>query len=339
MSKILITGGTGFVGSHVCKALLNNGQSVRLLVRNYDKAIAMYRDINPAPEFVQGDITDVASIKAALADCDGVVHAAAATPMQIDSVDTMFAINVVGVKNVVGLALAAGIEKIVCISSITAIFNTDASKVTADALPVFSKMPYGQSKVEAEIYLRERQRAGDSIAVVYPGGIIGPDDPGMSDAVKALKHRIENGFRIFGDGGMQHIDVRDLAAFIAALVTDGGAGRFLLPGVYRSWSQLADIVEKSTGASLQRIPAQGWKLRLIGSLIDVVRKFKKIDSPISAETMKYATLWPDIANSDELARRGIMLRDPQQTFSDTVASMVASGLLDKAMCPAVASSQ
>src|SRR5690606_35755991 len=152
---------------------------------------------------------------------DGVVHAAAGTPMQIASVEQLFAVNVGGVKNVVGSALALGIERIVCVSSITAIFNPDASRVTADAPLAASQLPYGQSKVEAEIYLRELQANGAPIAIVYPGGVIGPDDPGFSDSFKALKHRIENGFRIFGDGGMQFIDVRDLAALIYSLVTAG----------------------------------------------------------------------------------------------------------------------
>lgn len=337
MSKTLITGGTGFVGSHVCKALLAGGYSVRLLVRNVEKAQAMYAGFNGDLEHFRGDITNLSSVKLALDGCDGVVHAAAATPMQIDSIDKLFAINVGGVKNVVGEALDAGIKKIVCISSITAIFDSDASKVTADSLPVPSRMPYGQSKVEAENYLRNRQGEGAPIAVVYPGGIIGPEDPGMSDAVKALKHRVENGFRIFGNGGMQHIDVRDLAAFIVSLVAEGEGGRFLVPGVYRSWSELADIVEEVTGAELQRIPAAGWKLRLIGRMIDVVRKFKAMDTPISAETMRYATLWPNISNSDELKKRGIHLRDPRETFADTLEFMVAQGLLSESLCPAVGS--
>ena len=134
------------------------------------------------------------------------------------SVEQMFAVNVGGVKNVVDSALALGIDRIVCVSSITAIFNTDAAKVTPDAAPAKSKLPYGQSKVEAEIYLRRVAGTGAPIAIVYPGGIIGPDDPGFSDSFKALKHRMENGFRIFGDGGMQFIDVRDLAALICSLV-------------------------------------------------------------------------------------------------------------------------
>jgi hypothetical protein len=157
--------------------------------------------------------------------------------------------------------------------------------------------------------------------------------------MKALQHRIQNGFRIFGDGGMQQVDVRDLAAFICDLATAGGGGRFLVPGVYLKWTQLADVVQEQSGCNLQRIPAQGWKLRLIGRIVDIVRKFRTVDSPISAETMRYATLWPHIKNTDELARRNIALRDPRETFGDSIAWMVKAGYLEAAECPAIAVSK
>lgn len=332
--KILLTGGTGFVGSHVCRQLMAGGHDVRLLVRSRAKAEQLFEC---TPHVSEGDITDPGTVVDAMAGCEAVVHAAAATPMQIESEEALFAVNVGGVKNVVEAALAQGVARIVCVSSITAIFNVDASKVTANAAPTPSRMPYGQSKVAAEYYLREKQGAGAPIAIVYPGGIIGPADPGCSDALKALKYRVDSGFRIFGDGGMQHVDVRDLAAFIIALAVEGGSGRFLLPGVYRRWDELADIVEEVSGCSLQRIPAQGWKLRLVGRLIDIVRKFKPVDTPISAETMRYATQWPNIANTDELARRGLTLRDPRETFADTMGWMVAAGLLSAEQCPRLAS--
>lgn len=324
------------MGSHICRQLMAAGYEVRLLVRDLQKADDYYRQLGEGiPGLMLGDVTDIESVRTALAGCDAVIHAAAATPMQAGSVDKMFAVNVGGVKNVVGSALGIGINRIVCISSITAIFNADSAKVTAAARPVKSNLPYGQSKVEAELYLRELQAQAAPVSIVYPGGIIGPDDPGFSDSFKALKHRIENGFRIFGDGGMQFVDVRDLAALVCSLAVSGGAGRFLMPGVFRTWTEQADIIEAASGCELQRIPAQGWKLRLIGRMMDVLRHFKTIDSPISAETMRYATLWPNIENTDELARRGLALRSPQETFSDAITWMVKVGHLDANRCPGI----
>ena len=333
--KVMVTGGTGFVGSHVARQLQAAGHHVRLLVRSEEKARDYFQKLGVAvPELVAGDITDVESVQGALGGCDSVVHAAAGTPLGATR-EQLFAVNVGGTKNVVNSAIKLGLKQIVCVSSITAIFNRDGAKVTADAPPSTSRLPYGQSKVESELFLRELQAEGEPLAIVYPGGIVGPDDPSLSDSMHALKHRIEQGFRIFGDGGMQQVDVRDLAAFISSLAVDGGIGRFLVPGVYLKWTELADIVEQESGCKLKRIPAQGWKLRMIGGIVDLVRRFRSIDSPISAETMRYATLWPRIRNTDELGRRDVMLRDPRQTFGDSIAWMVREGHIDAALCPAI----
>lgn len=332
--KTLITGGTGFVGSHVCRQQMAAGHAVRLLVRDIEKASAYYRDLGEGiPELVVGDVTDCVSVKKALEECNAVVHAAAGTPIQTGSIEKLFRVNVDGVKHVVNSALECGIDRIVCISSITAIFNPDGAKVTSAAPLVQSSLPYGQSKVEAETYLRSLQAQGSPISIVYPGGVIGPDDPGFSDSFKALKHRMESGFRIFGNGGMQYVDVRDLAEFVCSLVQSGGSGRFLMPGVYCTWSELADIIETVSGCQLQRIPAQGWKLRLVGRVTDFLRHFRTIDSPISAETMRYATLWPNITNTDELSTRGLALRSANDTFSDAIAWMVKAGHINASRCP------
>lgn len=334
--NVLVTGGTGLVGSHTCRALHAGGHTVRLLVRDPGKAERFYGGLCEAvPELVQGDVTDPGAVAAAVSGCDGVVHAAAGTPIGIDSLEQLFAVNVGGVQNVVDAALAAGLERIVCISSITAIFDTDGRKVTADAPPRPSKMPYGQSKVEAEYYLRDLQAQGAPIAIVYPGGVIGPDDPGFSDTCRALQHRIEHGFRIFGDGGTQQLDARDLAAFVCALLEEGDSGRFLLPGVYMTWTEFADIVEEVSGCTLTRIPARGWQLRMLGRVLDVVRKFRPVDSPVSAETMMYATQWPRIDNTPALAQRGLALRDPRETFRDAIAWMVRARHLSAQACPKV----
>jgi len=333
--KVLVTGGTGFVGSHVARNLVACGHEVRLLVRDLAKGQALFAsESSSVIECVIGDITKPDTVQAALQGCDAVVHAAAGTPIQTKNREEMFAVNVGGVRNVVDGALALGFQRIVCLSSVTAIFNTEGARVTADAPPTPSRHPYGQSKVEAEYYLRELQAQGKPISIVYPGGIIGPDDPGFSDTCKALKHRIENGFRLFDAGGMQHVDVRDLANFVVSLCNDGSGGRYVLPGVYLQWGELADIIESVSGAQLRRIPAQGWKLRLVGRGLDLVRHFKPVDSPVSAETMRYATQWPNIANTQELALRGLSLRDPSDTFRDTLAWMVQDGHLAEAQCPA-----
>ena len=125
--QVLVTGGTGFVGSHVARQLQAAGHSVRLLVRSPGKARDWYEKLGaPVPQLVTGDITDVDTVRGALAGCDAVVHAAAGTPMG-STRQQLFEVNVGGTRNVVGSALQQGIRHVVCVSSITAIFNEDGA--------------------------------------------------------------------------------------------------------------------------------------------------------------------------------------------------------------------
>ena len=85
---------------------------------------------------------------------------------------------------------------------------------------------------------------------------------------------------------------------------------------------------------------RGLKFLVIGSVLALIPLLYKYFTPpdfigemISAETMRYATLWPRIANTDELQKRGIVLRDLRETFADTLAWMVQAGYLDAARCP------
>jgi nucleoside-diphosphate-sugar epimerase len=334
--RILITGGTGFVGSHTARTLLRSGHDVRLVVRDGSAARAQRVFADPdAPTLVRGDVTDPRSIRAALDGCDAVVHCAGVTPMHPRGADgeALASVNVGGTRAVVGGASEIGLRAIVYVSSITAIFHTDARKMTADAPIARSRHPYGRSKAEAERYVRGLQAAGHPVSIVYPGGVLGPDDPGLSAAAMALRYRMTSPFRITS-GGAQQIDVRDLAAIIAALATQTtGSGRYLTAGHFLSWPELADLLERLTGCRLERVPTPGVYLRLLGHAADLLRRVRPVASPLSAENMRYATQWPPMENSPALARLGIELRPAAETFRDTLRWMCAAGHLDRQTMP------
>ncbi len=333
--RILVTGSTGFVGFHVVRTLKQRGHEVVALVRNADKAHQLYTKHGIVVDrFVTGSITDVGVVRNALQGCNGVVHAAAITPMQAGSEADLFETNVGGVKNVIGLGCELGIHNIVFVSSITAIFNTDPARMTPDAPVAISKHAYGASKAQAEQFVRGLQAQDKGIKTVYPGGIIGPDDPGQSATLMSLLYRMTQGFRLTS-GGTQQIDVRDLAAFIVALIekNDGKPGRYLTAGHYMPWVEFADLLEDISGARLPRSEMAGWKLRLIGRFFDIKRLFKPDPSPISAETMRYATQWPKVVNAAEMEMLGVTLRPSRETFADTLRWMGEKGLLDKKQLP------
>ncbi len=333
--RVLVTGSTGFVGFHVVKALKQNGHAVVALVRNAAKAKQLYeKKCISVDDFIEGSITDAGTVHRALHNCEAVVHAAAITPMQASSEEELFATNVGGVKNVIGTACELGIDNVIYVSSITAIFNTDPSRMNVNAPIAKSKHTYGLSKAQAEEYVRSLQAQGKAVKTVYPGGIIGPDDPGKSATLMSLVYRMTQGFRITS-GGTQQIDVRDLAMFIVGLLgkNDKKPARYFTAGHYMRWTSFADLLDTISGRKLPRTTISGFMLRLTGHFFDLKRLFKPIPSPISAETMRYATQWPEVKNAEEIAALGIALRPTTETFTDTLHWMGESGLLDKNLMP------
>jgi len=335
--KVLVTGATGFVGSHVVKQLVAKGHDIRLLVRNREKAEQLFSKQNIfITDMVVGDVSDRDIVSKALIDCNAVVHAAAVTPMQGVSEQELFNTNVEGVKVVMDSACQQCIQHIVYVSSITAIFQPDQTNLNANSPVVQSRHAYGQSKAEAEKYIRLLQSRGKPVKSVYPGGVIGPDDPGRSATVMSLWYRVTQGFKITS-GGTQQIDVRDLAAIIIGLLElkDGKAGRYITAGHYLAWPKLAMLLEDIIGRPLKKQNIPGWFLRLIGKYYDIKRLFIKVDSPISAETMRYAIQWPRIENDAVIKQMGIALRSPRQSYTDTLQWMLSVNLLKQKEAPAL----
>ncbi len=133
--RVLVTGGTGFLGSHATRRLRESGHDVRLLVRTPGKVAPLMEKIGVDPDdldVVQGDITDRDSVVAALDGCRGVVHAAAVVGTDATKDDEMERVNLAGVENVLGSAVEAGCDPIVHVSSVTALFPFQTNPVTAD---------------------------------------------------------------------------------------------------------------------------------------------------------------------------------------------------------------
>src|SRR5689334_12228952 len=124
--RVLLTGGTGFIGAHTAAALVEAGHTPTLLVRNADRvrrnvgALGVNVD---ALQLVSGDMTDVASVEKAVTGVDAVIHAAAmVAPLNRSHAQQTIDTNVAGTRNVVESALAAGCDPVVHVSSVAAVF-------------------------------------------------------------------------------------------------------------------------------------------------------------------------------------------------------------------------
>lgn len=333
--KILVTGGTGFVGSHAVDALVRAGSEVRLLARSSEKVdrVLGRRGIE-VHDVVLGDMTDAACVRAALSGCDAVLHAAA--EVEIGRGKDVFESNVAGSHNVLGTAVELGLDPVVAISSIATMFPPTGSVMTVDDPIANLSTGYGRSKAEGERYARELQAAGKPVVSIYPSAVTGPDDPGPSATLRGLRDSIRFGYLITS-GGVPRVDVRDLGAAVVAAVEPGrGPRRYMAGGRFLPWAEDAALCEQIIGRRLRRIPAPPWTLRLLGRAVDAIQAvMPSFDFPITHEAALFMTRMVPCDSQRTTEELGVTFRPSKETLTDTIRFLLESGELEPGHAPAL----
>jgi nucleoside-diphosphate-sugar epimerase len=322
---VLVTGGTGFVGSHSVRALRSAGHTLRLLARSREKVERVFPGAAPA-DLVVGDVTDPAAVAKALDGVDAVVHCAAVVAIEARRAREVQDTNLRAVELVVGGAAERGVGAVVYVSSLGALFAPGAP--LSERSPIAAaQSPYARSKADGEAYVRRLQDAGAAIRTVYPPGIIGPDDPGLSEGNHTVRAFLR---QLMADtsSGFEVVDVRDLAALIAALVSPAAApGRYVVSGSYLSWPDAIALMDELTGRRVIRVRVGGRLLRFLGRTGDLVKHVYPFDFPLSSEAMDFATQWPGVVRSPAIDALGIRFRDGRDTYADTIRWLFRAGHL------------
>ncbi|MEO8814634.1 MAG: NAD-dependent epimerase/dehydratase family protein [Mycobacterium sp.] len=326
--RVLVTGGTGFVGGWTAKAITDAGHRVRFLVRNpaglHSSVERLGVDVS---DYVVGDIADRDSVKRALQGCDAVVHSAALVATDPSQADAMMTTNLDGARNVLGGAVNLGLDPIIHVSSFTALFHPGLQTLRAD-LPVMGGTDgYGRSKACEESYARGLQDAGAPVNITYPGMVLGPPvGDRFGEAGEGVRAALRMHVIPGRGGGWLVVDVRDLAALHAALLEPGrGPRRYTAGGQRLSVPQLASLLAAVAGTPMFAVPIPDVALRLAGQLLDRVKRVLPVAIPLTAAGMQYYTQMP--ASDDSPAERelGIEFRDPRVTLADTVDGIRAVG--------------
>lgn len=244
--RALVTGGTGFVGSHVVRALNAAGHEVRVLHRASSK-----RDVldGAAYESALGDITEPAALRAACEGCDWVFHVAAVADYWRADMSRMFDVNVQGTERVLAAAREAGVKRVVFTSSAAAVGLDDETPCDESApfnLPP-QQFPYGYSKMLAERVVQDAVRAGQEAVTVNPVIVIGPGDINQISGSMVIETKQRGRLMPIPQGGASYVDVRDVARWQIAAAEQGTSGeRYILSSAnftHREWFDLiADVV-------------------------------------------------------------------------------------------------
>ena len=276
-------------------------------------------------EIIAGDMTDEQAVSRSVRGRHAVIHSAALVALERKHAARVLHENQRGIEVVVGSALAAGIERVLYVSSAVALYRAGMPSITTDTIGDSGGSAYTRSKVECEMYVRSLQATGAPIRSTYPAGVIGPDDPGLSEANRGVLAFFRDA-SVVTDTGIQMVDVRDVAtAHLRLLEAPTGPGRHLLGGHFLPWGSLVDLLEEITGRKLRRIPVPGAVMRASGVIADIVKQVWDFQFPLSHEAMRLMTQWVPVeaAPGDEMAP--FAFRDPRITLADTLRWYAAAG--------------
>ena len=325
--RLCITGATGFVGAHASLRALRAGHSICLLVRRPEHAQRYFEqaDLTPVERsriaYVKGNMCQLQDVQQAMDGCEAVLHAAASVSLDPSRAQATLDNNRLGVENVMSCAQALRLQRIVYVSSLAVMAHPDVPFVDEQTPLVQPANPYARSKLEAELYVRRLQSQGVPVQIVYPAAIVGPDDPGLSQANAGML-KFLGGVVPKTSSGFQCVDVRDLAQALLYCLEHPvqppcEQARFIVGGVFHSWTQVHRLVEQATGRTLWHPPVPGAVLRQLGRSADWLKRWFPIKTVLTHEGMTYATQWSEARSTRFAAVSGLAFRTGEETFRDT----------------------
>jgi dihydroflavonol-4-reductase len=256
MKKVLVTGGTGFIGSNLAVALLREGCHVRILRReNSDPRAIGNADV----EHCLGDVRDIQSLKLAMRGCDTVFHTAAVVSFWRREREKMYEVNIQGTANVVHAAQETNIQKMVHTSSIAAIGFPEQGKL-ADEFNEFNWEPYdvgyriSKHRAEREVY--HGLKHGLQAVMVNPSVVVGPRDIRFNGG-QIIRDVYRKRIFYYVAGGMNVVFVDDVVGGHIAAARQGRIGeRYILGGENLAHRQVFGITAEVVNgiAPILRIP-------------------------------------------------------------------------------------
>jgi nucleoside-diphosphate-sugar epimerase len=233
---VLVTGGTGLLGSHLLYQLASRGIKIKALVRpssslkNVRNLFGERVDLWGSIEWVTGDLLDVVSLEEAMRGVEKVYHCAAMVSFVPKDRYEMDEINRTGTANVVNLCLEAGVKKLCYVSSVAAINRMDESGIISELTPWqdnAGNSHYAISKRAAELEVYRGMAEGLNAVIVNPGIIIGPGN--WNNGSGKLFTSVWNGLMFYSEGMSGFVSAEDVASCMYQLMESEISGeRFIV---------------------------------------------------------------------------------------------------------------
>jgi dihydroflavonol-4-reductase len=328
----LITGGTGFLGSHLVRQLVAGGtKDIRVMATSIPDWLV---DLGVEP--FAGSITNSEDVKRAVEGIKDIYHLAGKVSRQRDDAREMYAVHVEGTRLICDAAREAEVKTIVLASTSGTIAVTEVGEVVPDEtfpppLEIIARWPYYASKAYQEMAALERFNGkGLRLTIINPSLLLGPGDNRLS-ATKVILDFMARKIGAVPSGGLSFVDVRDAARVFQAAMKKGRHGqRYLLGAANWTFTKFFGRLERLTKTSAPKLALPS-SLMVAGSkLVDSLFKQWNFASPVEPGTIEMAQyFW--YVNCNKAARElAFKPRDPGETLNDTVVYLRENFLGGKA---------
>ncbi|HVY81798.1 MAG TPA: hopanoid-associated sugar epimerase [Steroidobacteraceae bacterium] len=324
----LVTGGTGFVGSAVVRALLRHGWRVRVLARPQSDLANLH---GLTVEVITGDVTDEPSLDRALAGCDALFHTAADYRLGVHDCTELYRVNVHGTANVLRAARKARVARSVVTSSVATIGVDSDGGPGRECNPLCLEKVIGhykRSKCLAEMLAQAAAAEGDDVVIVNPSTPIGPRDRRPTPTGRMVLDAAAGRMPAYVDTGLNIVHVDDVAEGHLLAFERGQRGeRYILGGENVTLAQLLTDIAAAANARTPRIRLPHAAVLPVAHVCDLAARIVGRTTQISVEAVRMARK-PMYFSSDRAVQElGYQWRSPILAIRDAVDWFREAGLL------------
>ena len=325
--RILITGGTGFLGAHIVRQFLDTGEkNLKVMASRVPEWMK-----DAGVKAVEGSVTSRDDLAKACKNVSAIFHLAGKVSRDNDDAAAMNKIHLEGTRLLCEAACEAGVQTMILASSSGTIAVSEDEQIFDETFPqpvdVFSRWAYYASKYYQErAALENFDGEGRKLVILNPSLLLGPDDERLS-STKPVLDFLARKIPYSPSGGLNFVDARDAAAaFIAALEKGRHQEKYLLGAANMTFEQFLGRLERLSGVSapMLKVPK---KLAMVASsfISSVYKNWGKVSPvmPTEVEQAEYFWYFDSTKAEEEL---GFAPRDPQETLQDTITYLRQSFL-------------
>ncbi|MFN0141076.1 MAG: NAD-dependent epimerase/dehydratase family protein [Pyrinomonadaceae bacterium] len=317
--KILITGGTGFLGTHIVRQLLDAGEkNIRVMA---SRVPTWMTDAGVEPS--EGSVTHGGDVAAAVKNVSAIFHLAGKVSRDNSDAAAMNRVHLEGTRLLCQAAKESGVKTMILASSSGTIAVSETDEVVDETYPqpvsLISQWAYYASKFYQERTAIENFNDKDArLVIMNPSVLLGPDDDRLS-STKVVLDFLASKIPYCPSGGLNFVDARDAAtAFVTALDKGRHLEKYLLGAENMTFAQFFGRLERLSGVSA---PAMKVPKRLAVAGSSMIESFFKNlgrTSPVQTSEVEQAEHFWYFDSSKAIGELGFAPRDPQESLNDTI---------------------